>query len=85
MADHIDAHKLCTRNRDLLKKSRLCGCFYCKSLYAPKEIKDWIDFGMTAMCAKCGIDSVIPETEEYPLSPEFLQKMHDYWFWPDHQ
>lgn len=80
MPDHIDAHRLCTRNRVLLKESRLCGCFYCESIYDPAEIKDWIDGRETAMCAKCGIDSVIPETEKYPLTKEFLKKMHDYWF-----
>ena len=77
---HISAHILCTKNRDLLEKSPKCGCFYCESVYDPSEIKNWIDGRTTAMCAKCGIDSVIPETEDYPLTTEFLKKMHDYWF-----
>ena len=77
---HISAHALCTNNRDALEKVSQCGCFYCKKTYDPKEIKDWTDFGKTAMCARCGIDSVIPETEKYPLTPDFLKKMHDYWF-----
>ena len=77
---HINAHVLSTRNRDLLKKSRLCGCFYCKSIYDPQEIDRWADGGETAFCPRCGMDSVLPETKEYPLSSEFLQKMHDYWF-----
>ena len=77
---HISAHALCTNNRDALEKVSQCGCFYCERIYDPKEIKDWTDGGKTAMCARCGIDSVIPDTAEYPLTPEFLRKMHDYWF-----
>ena len=76
----VTAHELCTYNREALKKSRRCGCFYCGSIYDPKEIKVWIDGKQTALCARCGIDSVIPDTAEYPLTPEFLRKMHDYWF-----
>lgn len=77
---HISAHALCTNNRDALEKSDRCGCFYCERIYDPKEIKDWTDNGKTALCGHCGIDSVIPDTEEYPLTPEFLKKMRDYWF-----
>ncbi len=53
-----------------------------KQKYDPKEIKVWIDDdgGKTAMCARCGIDSVIYETERYPLTEEFLKKMNEYWF-----
>jgi hypothetical protein len=32
------------------------------------------------MCAKCGIDSVIADTSGYPITTEFLQRMHDHWF-----
>ena len=74
------AHGLCTNNREALKNSVRCGCFYCKSIYDPKEIMDWVDGGKTALCSRCGIDSVIPETEKYPLTTAFLQKMHQYWF-----
>ena len=48
--------------------------------YDPKEIKDWVDGGKTALCPYCGIDSVIPDTEEYPLTTAFLKKMYHVWF-----
>lgn len=78
--DHISAHALCTRNREALKARDRCGCFYCKSIYDPKEIKVWTDEKQTAICARCGIDSVIYETERCPLTEDFLKKMHEYWF-----
>lgn len=80
MPDHIDAHALCTRNRKLLEERDRCGCFYCMNIFHPKEIIDWLDGEETALCPRCGIDSVIYETEEYPLTVEFLKKMNEYWF-----
>jgi hypothetical protein len=32
------------------------------------------------MCARCGIDSVIANASGYPITTEFLKKMHDHWF-----
>jgi hypothetical protein len=34
----------------------------------------------TAMCPRCGIDSVIGSASGIDLTPEFLRKMHDFWF-----
>jgi len=36
--------------------------------------------GKTAVCAKCGIDSVIGELSGFPITPEFLEKMNRCWF-----
>ncbi len=76
------AHKHCTANRDALMASRRAGCFYCLSVYDPQEITEWIPdkAGKTAMCPCCGIDSVIPESAGYPLTPGFLAEMQHYWF-----
>jgi len=62
--NHRRAHQHCSNNREELMKSNLCGCFYCLEVYSPTEITDWVDedengIGRTALCAKCGIDSVI--------------------------
>ena len=47
-----------------------------------KELEEdlWIDKGNTALCPFCMVDVVIPESDKYPLTKEFLQKAHDYWF-----
>jgi len=78
--DHIAAHKWSVRNRSDLKKSDLCGCFYCLEVFPPNEIEDWTDDGDTALCPKCDIDSVIGSLSGYPIQREFLSKMHDHWF-----
>ena len=78
--DATEAHELCTCHRDALTYADKCGCFYCKRIYDPRKITEWVDDGKTALCPYCGIDAVIPDTEEYPLTTAFLKKMHQKWF-----
>src|ERR1700745_2827266 len=47
--DHIAAHKWAGWNRSTLKRSDLCGCFYCLDVFPPNEIQDWTDDGDTAL------------------------------------
>jgi hypothetical protein len=78
--DHLRAHVHCCNNREELSQSSLCGCFYCLAIYAPAEITEWVGEEKTAMCAKCGIDSVIGAASGYPITVEFLKRMKDHWF-----
>jgi hypothetical protein len=82
--DHIRAHKHCSYHREEVMRSKVCGCFYCLAVFNPTEILDWIDekndIGQTALCPKCGIDSVIGSESGFPISKEFLEKMQQYWF-----
>jgi hypothetical protein len=36
--------------------------------------------GQTALCPKCGIDSVLGDACGYPLTEDLLSRMHQYWF-----
>lgn len=76
------AHAFCAGHRKKLVEDSVCGCFYCIRRFHPTEIETWIDenSGGTALCPYCGIDSVIGSYIGYPLTDEFLQQMHDYWF-----
>ena len=74
------AHKHSSNHRDELLASDMCGCFYCLEIYNPNQIEDWVDDGQCALCAKCGIDSVIGSKSSFPISKEFLKAMHEYWF-----
>jgi hypothetical protein len=50
----------------------------------PSEIEEWTDelagVSTTALCPRCGIDSVIGSRSGFALTSEFLREMHDYWF-----
>jgi hypothetical protein len=81
--DHIRAHAASIRHRDQILESNLCGCFYCLEFFAPGDVKDWIDepnAGQTALCPRCGIDSVIGSASGFPISRAFLKTMNQYWF-----
>lgn len=80
MVDYIEAHKHCGNHRDKLKNDKICGCFYCLSIFSPEEIHQWIDNQQTALCPYCSIDSVIGESSGYPITKEFLEKMRKHWF-----
>ena len=76
------SHKGSFKNKKELLDSQICGCFYCEKTFYPIEIIEWIketDSNETAMCPKCGIDSVL--SEKYPiLVKTFLSEMNKLWF-----
>lgn len=78
--DVYEAHELCSNNREALSKAEKCGCFYCERIFDPKEIYEYIPNSNDAFCPHCGIDSVIPENDKYPVTPEFIKLMREYWF-----
>lgn len=69
-------------NKRILKKNEVCGCFFCKQIFNPSEIKEWVPDrnGPTAICPYCGIDSVIPESVCSPMTVELLEEMCECWF-----
>ena len=82
------AHRHSSLHESELKQSELCGCFYCLAIFPPTSIRDWIDdrnvpegrVGTTALCPKCGIDSVIGSASGYPITQQFLGAMNARWF-----
>jgi len=81
LEDIIRAHEYCSDHKQELLGDKVCGCFHCLKIFSPQEIEEWIeDEKGTAICPYCGIDSVIGESSGYPITKEFLKKMHDYWF-----
>jgi hypothetical protein len=72
-------------NRADLEKDKVCGCYFCKEIYPPPEISEWCcEYArgdeVTALCPRCGIDSVIGESSGYPITAPFFEKMHKYAF-----
>ncbi len=75
------AHDNCSEHKKEILKSEFCGCFYCCEKFETKDIKEWIldEKDETAICPKCGIDSVV--SEKYPISDiNFLNEMNECWF-----
>lgn len=80
--DIIRAHEYSSNHRSSIMEDKLCGCFYCLKIFLPPEISEWAKDARdkTAICPYCGIDSVIGESSGFPITVNFLKKMHDYWF-----
>jgi len=83
--DLESAHRFCAGHRNLVVMSEICGCFYCLSVFRPISIHDWIDGKewepkATALCPRCGIDSVLPSAAGILITEQFLNTMHDHWF-----
>jgi len=77
------AHKHSFLNQEAVNASELAGCFYCCEVYPPSQVKRWVPEncgGKTAICPKCGIDSVLGSASGYPLTADFLKVMEWYWF-----
>ena len=78
---YITAHAHCTDNKKELQNSKQCGCFHCLAIFASEEVKEYIKEGDgTALCPKCGIDSVIGDASGVPITMDFLKEMQAHWF-----
>lgn len=77
----LDAHTHTMRHRVELEASATAGCFYCREVFSPAEIDDWVDNDDCALCPRCGIDSVIGEASGFPVADKkFLKEMNEFWF-----
>ncbi len=75
---YIRKHDESSRHRKEVKAAGFIGCFFCLQISDATAIEDWIDDGDTALCPKCGIDSVIPVKNATYL--KLLKQMNHYWF-----
>lgn len=75
----VEIHKKSSLNRKEIETSKLCGCYYCLDIFFSREILEWCDKGETALCPKCGIDSVIGDTDVI-ITEQLLKKMKKHWF-----
>lgn len=75
-----EAIKYATSNKQSIQKSEKAACYYCLKTYNSSEVLEFIEPEGTALCPKCGIDSVLPSNSPYELLPEVLKELHKYWF-----
>ncbi len=78
----VAAHKHSALHEREVMKSTVCGCFYCLETFSPRDIEDWVDDETpTALCPRCGVDSVIGDASSFPVTDKaFLAAMNAYWF-----
>ena len=76
----IDVYCSSIYNKKELSGEKVCGCYYCLSIFSASEIEEWVDDGQTAICPHCGIDSVISDTPNRPINKRLLKKMKRVFF-----
>lgn len=54
-----EAHRKSIRHRTRVSEAERCGCFQCLAQFEPAAIQRWTDGGETALCPRCGVDSVL--------------------------
>jgi hypothetical protein len=79
--DCLLAHEHSANHFDSILSSEICGCFYCLELFPPDQITEFIDYGQTALCPHCKIDSVIGSASGFPINSSFLSEMKGHWFY----
>jgi Zn finger protein HypA/HybF involved in hydrogenase expression len=91
MINLLAAHRHAANNRAEIEASGTCGCFCCVQLFPPAEIVAWtgldaadfdnpeaLDRG-TALCPRCGSESVIGDRSGYAIDVPFLSRMNEAW------
>ncbi len=92
MNELLAAQHHTSNNRAELEASSVCGCFHCTQMFAPSEIVAWSGLNMdnfddpeapnaeTALCPRCGNESVIGDKSGFDIDPNFLNRMQQAWF-----
>lgn len=85
-----DVHHYSAGHRHMIERAGMCGCFYCGAIFPSHEIDTWCDdpddgvsatAGTTALCPRCGIDSVLPDNiPAAVLNAELLAAMRAHFF-----
>ena len=74
------AGKASFENWESVKSSKMCGCYYCGSIFPSSEIteNDWTPdkHGRTVLCPKCSIDAVIGDASGIPIRKDVLEELY---------
>ena len=78
------AGKASYENWESVRNSKMCGCYYCRSIFPSTEVgeEDWTPdlHGRTVLCPKCSIDAVIGDASGIPIREDVLEELHQKMF-----
>jgi NAD-dependent SIR2 family protein deacetylase len=67
----LDYLQYATNNKDDVEKSDKCYCVYCLQSYPAATVTEYID--TTAVCPRCNIDAVIPDSVGFEITDAILR------------
>ena len=78
------AGKASFENWESVRKSTLCGCYHCCSIFPASAIteEDWMPdrHGRTVLCPECFIDAVIGDASGIPIREDVLEELNEWMF-----
>ena len=76
------AHKASFKNGEAIRASETCGCYCCRKIFPASEtvLASEYDGQQTGWCPYCDTDSVLGDTQGYPITDDFLAEMQEQWF-----
>jgi hypothetical protein len=74
-----EAPRLSMKNKASIASSKKAGCYHCLNIFDAVEIKTYTDKNQTAICPKCGIDSILGDAD-IKISAQLLKEIKSYWF-----
>jgi len=92
MNELLAAYRSVSNNWNQIHASGVCGCCTCVQIFPPEEIVAWTGLhfddvddpaaiaGQTALCPRCGSESVIGDRSGFPIDAHFLTRMNEAWF-----
>lgn len=91
LIDLIAAHRHSANHRAEIEASTDCGCFHCLQIFPSLEITAWSGWdaptpgepetenALTALCPRCGSESVIGDKSGFSIDAHFLNLMNEAW------
>lgn len=73
----IEAYDLSKNNVNEISYSKKCYCYDCMKELDSSDIKNYS--GTAAICPNCKNTTVIPDSIDFEITPEFLMAMKKYW------
>lgn len=69
-----------SHNKKYIDTADSCYCFHCKSSFKATDIVSYTDNGQTALCPKCHVDTIIPDSINHEVNESIIEEMNKYWF-----
>jgi hypothetical protein len=66
-------------NRQFMVPGSACRCFHCLKEFPAEDVSHWTDRGKTALCPRCGIDSVLSNSAD-ELTDDLIRRLQATYF-----
>lgn len=79
--DYLKHREYAFNNKDKVQISEKAACFYCLACFDAAECVEFTDEDNddTAICPKCGVDFVLPDTSGLPITDVHFMTGMQFW------